>query len=86
MAIQTTPIATLSFPREVEITITLRLKIRDQEELDAWVDPTTNTPSLDAKVDLLSIIEDATNAEILAVNGATKEQLQLALSIAADHY
>jgi hypothetical protein len=66
-------------PKEIEVTLRLKLKVEDQEEADYYLDAATNEPAVSFIADVFDEFEDSFTAPLVSVNGRTKDQIAQAL-------
>jgi len=74
-AIPTPAPNTETFPQEVEVSISLKLKVYDQDGKNYVLDPTTQSASVSFLVDLYDIMIDA-DFGILSLNSLAWEQIK----------
>lgn len=71
-----------TFPQEIEVAITLRIRVTDQEARDYWLNPETGLVAVETLVDIIDsfTFSDAGDEHILSINNLTKAQLQQILN------
>ncbi len=75
----TTKQTNLSFPQEIEVTITLKVRVQDQEARDYWLNPETGAVSIDTLADVLDYY-DWNDENMVSINNFTRIQLQQILN------
>jgi hypothetical protein len=69
------------FPQEIEVTLTLKVRVTDQESRDYWLNPQTGEPS----IGMIADVNDALfswNEEnnMVSINNLTEAQIQQILN------
>lgn len=72
-----------TFPQEIEVQITLRVRVTDQEARDYWLNPDTGTVAIATLADVIDSFEWDGDENILSINNLTKAQVQQILSTGA---
>lgn len=73
-----------TFPQEIEVQITLRVRVADQEARDYWLNPDTNAATIPFLADVFDTIGFyGTDDEIVSINNMTQPQLQQILNTEA---
>ncbi len=69
----TTPVVPIVFPHELTLSLTLKLSVIDADDLKYYT-------SIGFNADLFDILCEATNMDLITINGQTLEQIRLELS------
>lgn len=69
-----------TFPQELEVQITLKVRVTDQEQRDYWLNPETSAVAVETLADILDSFSWDGDESIVSINNMTKTQLQQILN------
>jgi hypothetical protein len=69
-----------TFPRQIEVTFTLKLNVDNEAQRNYWLEEGTTNVTLDAVADVMDMFCDNFGVSLESVNGLTNTQIQQAFA------
>lgn len=72
--------ANFQFPQEIEMQLTIKIRVADQEERDYWISPDTGATAVGVIADVYDAFFFGEEDHVITINNLTRTQVQQILN------